>query len=119
MQLTVEQLIGINEPIQRLAAAKLEARAAFRVALLVKKLTPPLAAAMEARLSIYKRFGEENADGSVIVSPPRIVELKAALAPLLAETVDVQVEPIPIDLLAGVDVLTVADMMALGPILAE
>ncbi len=52
MTLTFAQLIAIQEPLQRLARARMEARAAFKVGVLVKLLAPHMAAASEARPSL-------------------------------------------------------------------
>lgn len=119
MTLTFAQLIAIQEPLQRLARARMEARAAFRVGLLVKLLAPHMGSASEARLHVYRDFGTEDENGTVHVPPDRMAELRRAMEPLLEMPVEVHLDPIPLSSLAGVDVLSPEDLLALGPLIAE
>jgi hypothetical protein len=119
MTLTFAQLISIQEPLQRLARARMEARAAFRIGLLVKLLAPHMAAASEARLRAYREFGTEDEHGSVHVTPDRMADLRKAMEPLLEMPVEVHLDPIPLASLAGVDALSAEDLLALGPLIAE
>ena len=119
MTLTFAQLIAIQEPLQRLARARMEARAAFKVSLLMKLLAPHMASASDARLRAYREFGSEDENGTVHVPPARMAELCRAMEPLLEMPVDVHLDPIPLASLAGVDVLSAEDLMALGPLIAE
>ena len=52
MTLTVAQLITIQEPLERLSKARMEARAAFKICLLVKLLIPHMTSASESRLRL-------------------------------------------------------------------
>lgn len=119
MTLTIAQLIAIQEPLQRLARARMEARAAFKIGLLVKLLAPHMAAASEARLNVYRDFGTEDEHGTVHVPPDRMSDLRKAMEPLLEVPVEVHLDPIPLASLAGVDVLSAEDLLGLGPLIAE
>ena len=119
MTLTFAQLIAIQEPLERLVKARMEARAAFRIGLLVKLLVPHMTAVSESRLRLYLEHGEKDAWGNVRVPDDRMPGLIAAMEPLLLETVEVHADPIPLSALAGVDVLSAEDLMALSPLIVE
>jgi hypothetical protein len=48
-----------------------------------------------------------------------MAELRNAMEPLLEMLVEVHLDPIPLASLAGVDVLSAEDLLALGPLIAE
>ncbi len=119
MTLTFAQLIAIQEPLQRLAKARMEARAAFKVGLLVKLLMPHMTAASETRLRVYRDHGTEDESGMVHVQPEKMAALRTAMEPLLEAPVEVHADPIPLAALAGVDVLSAEDVMTLSPLITE
>ena len=119
MTLTFAQLIAIQEPLQRLSKARMEARAAFKVGLLVKLLMPHMTAASETRLKVYRDHGTEDESGMVHVPPEKMASLRAAMEPLLEVPVDVHADPIPLAALAGVDILSAEDLMTLSPLITE
>jgi hypothetical protein len=119
MTLTVGQLLTLEPPLAKLVKEPMGARAAFRVGHTAKILAPHLEAARESRMSLYRKYGNEEEVGKVVVPDDRLEEFRGQMEILWAERVSVNVKPLRLCDLDEVRSLTGEEFMALGPLIVE
>jgi hypothetical protein len=119
MILTVGQLLTLEPPLLKLLKAPMGARAAFRVGHTAKLLAPHLGAANEARMKLYRQYGEDAGGGNIKVPDERMEAFQGQMEILWGEKVRVDVKPLELKLLEAVDTLTGEEFLALGPLIVE
>lgn len=119
IEVTIGNVVDALPVLERLAQEKLPVRAAWRISRLILRLRPVLPAFEQARLAIFQKLGAPTVDGKGYTVPaPRTTELKAELEELLARTVEVEQEQIPVSFFDGA-MVSPSDFLALGPFLVE
>jgi hypothetical protein len=118
MILTVGQLLTLEQPLLKLLRAPMGARSAFRVGHIAKLLAPHLGAANDARMKLYRQYGE-TVGGDIKVPDERMEAFQGQMEILWGEKVRVDVKPLELKLLEDVDTLTGEEFLALGPLIVE
>lgn len=125
--ITLRQLLDAQPALQRLSSEKLPIKLAYNVARLIRVLQPELDDFFKQRNELVLRYGytrpsteEERAAGQgdevTEVPKDKMVEFRETIDDVVNEKITIDREPLKLD---GFPNTSVADILALGPFLAE
>lgn len=126
MRIKVTQLLSAKPALTKLSEARLQTRGAYRVMRLIKALNPEFEAIEETRMKIVRESCELDPSGNPLADQDGFVIFKAGVTredflaknrELADSEIDVDVEPVRIALIDGVE-LSPIEMMALDPFIA-
>lgn len=102
---TVKEWSSVAAALRELAAVKLSVVPSFRLGKLTARLQTEMQAVEEQRVAAIKRIGEPVAGSEEYnVLPARLPEFNVEMQALLAETLDLPFEPIPLKLLGDINI---------------
>lgn len=124
MKLTALQVFNASQTLSQIVAANrgFPVKAAYRLARLNAKLHAEFAPIEQQRNAIIMSYGHANAAGVIAVPDDKMADFREKWAEIGAETVELDVEPIPLDTLdpgCVPGLLTVQELIDLGDLVAE
>jgi len=120
MNVTVRQILEAQRPLQRLMQQPFPGAVAFRLVRLGRQVDAELAAYQEAQRAMAQTYGERDEDGELITQPgggvpipePQREAFAAERDELMATTVELAVDPLPVRVLNGMSI-SPADLLLL------
>lgn len=119
ISLTAGEVFSFLPSFEKVLKERLPVRAAHRLSRIAAKLRPELQVFEEQRMKLYRELGEEDKDrpGTLVVKDPvKLAQLREGLDQLRAEKIEIDLEPLSLDML-GEASLEAADLMALEKII--
>ena len=112
---TLGQLVSAEPALAELAKQRLPAKVAYQIARLSRKAGEETKHFHDSRDAAIKELGEEK-DGQVVVKPSNIGAFVLRLNELASIEVELDAQPVAIEALGDI---SAADLLALGPLVAE
>lgn len=116
MQITLAQLMDAQPALERLAAERLPVKAAYRVAKVLRLVRPEVQQFVDQRNALIRELGAERTtptgDVAIEVTDANRAAFVAKVTELAAIEVRIDIEPIDVGTLDGVQVAAV-DLIAL------
>lgn len=119
MEIKLAELVNMREALDKLILMDLPIRQSFLLSKFAKKAAVELQEFEEQRVKLVNKYGETNeVTGTTSVAPSNLENFRRELDELTDVELFFDVPPIRIGDLANVKI-SVADLMALEPIMAE
>ncbi len=118
MELKLAEIQGAKQAFQKIMNADLPVRVAFRLSRMAKLIDEVYTQIEAQRMKLVEKYGAAS-DMGVTVKPENIQVFQAEFNELLAkEAVNLEIEPIKLDLLEGLK-LTALEMLALEKFIVQ
>lgn len=116
MRLKLAQLLAMQQPLRDLMQQQMPAKAAFRMTRIARQVDQELQTVEEQRVELIKKFGEQSEEGGWQVKPENVTVFQSEYQDMLDEEVDLDVSPIPAEMLEDAH-MTPAALGAIEPLL--
>lgn len=113
--------LSARDPATGKPAYKFPAKGAYRIARLLAKLKPEFQTVEEKRIAFVRELGKPADDGSgnvTISGAEAIAEFNARMSAILSEEIEIDVQPIPLELFGNVEI-SAGDLADLGELVCE
>ena len=102
-KLTVQQIVDANQAIRDILQEKVPVMLSFRLALINKALEPTMTSYGNSRDELLNQYGTpvEGAYGQFKIDPENTAAFNDSLQALLASEIEVDINPIPLQLFDG------------------
>lgn len=117
MEIKLKELKQIEPSLGKLLNAELPIKASYRLSKIGKVVKRELEDLEEARLALFKKYGEVQEDQSLMVPQAKMQEFIAEMDALLDDVVNLDTYPVKISLLGNSIQLTAMDLVNLDPFL--
>ncbi|HUT75014.1 MAG TPA: hypothetical protein VM221_09320 [Armatimonadota bacterium] len=123
MKVALREIFEAREALERLLAAPLEFRLAYRMHRLARRLMDELREIEAVRIRLVEQYADEQTDAERQAGAPlqvraRIADFRRDFEALLREEVEIDAEPIPFECLETLTV-SVVDLVRLTPFVGE
>ena len=121
MQITLYELKNLEEPLSRLINQRLPIKVAYRLSKMLTKVTKELSTLETHRQALIKEFGDVSEDGQsiAITDPEKLKLFQEQFMELLQENIELNYEPVSIQLISDDVDLTVQDIALLSPLFTD
>lgn len=104
MKFKLGELYNVTRGLNELMAIKMPAKAAYRVAKIVRVVNPELTEIEKQRVELVKKHGVADDKGNINVPEDKLPVFTAEFQELLGQEVELDIQPVTEDLLEGVTI---------------
>ena len=104
IEVTLAELNSVVEGLNKLVETPMPAKYAFRFGKVAKQLQGELQELQQQRNELYKKYGEQQENGSLTIPPAKVNDFYGEVEELLKESVNVNFEPMPLSAIGDSEV---------------
>jgi len=109
IEVTLAELNNVVDSLNNIIKLQIPAKYAYRFGKIAKKLQSELIELKEHRNELYRRFGEDQEDGTIQIKKENMEDFQKEVESLLSEKIKLDFDPMPISLFGECNVSS-ADM---------
>jgi phosphoribosyl-dephospho-CoA transferase len=118
IEVKIGDLLGAQDALNRFLELKMPLKASYRLQKAFRLIAGEIETFDKVRIKTVEEYGTVNEQGGREVPPENMDAFRQDIQALLEEVIQLEVHPIPLDMLADVDV-QVADVLALHFLFSE
>lgn len=118
MKITMGELFNGKDVLEKLVGLDINVQAAFKLNRMVRAINEELVLFEEQRQKLINKYGENQEDGSVMVTPENQEEFHKELIDLFNVEINLQFDPISVKGLGDVKI-SAAELMMIDKLLTE